>query len=165
MTRLLRIPRLPRPAAAVLAGIVLFVVPAAADAPKEQYERFDGDSTTIRDFYTKLEWDRRGVLGNVTFAGATGGCPTVASLENVGRLPTVKELLTIIDEQPHQEYEFGKLVPKSIDALAFADTPADLPFWTSTPAPGTDMFWTVSFQTGKMEPRERSTKANARCVR
>lgn len=157
--------RLPRPAAAVLAGIVLFVVPAAADAPREQYERFDGDSTTIRDFFTKLEWDRRGVLGNVTFAGAAGGCPTVASLENVGRLPTVKELLTIIDEEPHEEYEFGAIVSKTIDDLAFKDTPAGLPYWTSTPAPGIGMFWTVSFQTGKMEPREQSTKANARCVR
>ncbi len=150
---------------ALLAGIVLFVVPAAADAPRDQYERFDGDSPTVRDFYTRLEWDRRGVLGNVTFVGASGGCTTLVSLENVGRLPTVKELLTIVDEEPHDEYEFGKLVLKTIDQQAFSDTPADLPYWTSTPAPGTDMFWTVSFQTGKMEPRARTAKANARCVR
>ena len=31
------------------------------------------------------------------------------------------QLRNIIDEEPHQEYEFGKLVPKMIDALAFAD--------------------------------------------
>ena len=60
---------------AVLAAIVLLALPAAADAPRDQYERFDGDSPTVRDFYTRLEWDRRGVLGNVTFIGASGGCP------------------------------------------------------------------------------------------
>lgn len=159
MTKRRLLPRL------VLAAILL-ALPAAADAPRDppQYEAFVSESTTIRDAFTKLEWDRRNVLRNVAL-GVDAGCSLVASLENVGRVPTVKELLTILDEEPHDEYEFGKVVPKMIDALAFADTPVDKPYWTSTPAPGVDMFWTVSFSTGEMTPRRKTETAHARCVR
>jgi len=149
---------------AVLALVLLVVVPAAADAPQDQYERFDGDSVTIKDTFTKLEWDRKAVFKS-TQDLATFNCGQLASLQMTGRLPTVKELLTILDEEPHQEYEFGKLVPKMIDALAFADTPVDVPYWSSTPAPGTDMFWTVSFMTGLMTAQPKTAQGNARCVR
>jgi hypothetical protein len=77
----------------------------------------------------------------------------------------MKELLTILDESPHDEYEFGKVVPKMIDALAFADTPVDLPYWSSTPAPGVDRYWTLSFRTGLMEARLKTDPAHTRCVR
>lgn len=143
---------------------VLLALPAAADAPQDQYDRFDGDSVTIKDTFTKLEWDRKGVFKS-TYDGAAGNCALIGSLQSSGRLPSVKELLTIVDEEPHQEYEFGMLVPKMIDALAFADTPVDAPYWTSTPAPGTDMFWTVSFKTGLMAPLAKTASGNARCVR
>jgi hypothetical protein len=149
---------------AVLALVLLVVVPAAADAPQDQYERFDGDSLTIKDTFTKLEWDRKGVFKS-DHSGATGNCGLLTSLQSSGRLPTVKELLTILDEEPHQEYEFGKVVPKMIDALAFPDTPVDAPYWSSTPAPGIDMFWTVSFTNGLMAAQAKTAQANARCVR
>lgn len=154
---------------AILAAILL-TLPAAADAPQDQYERFDGDSVTIKDTFTKLEWDRKSVFKS-DHDGAAGNCPLLTSLQSQavgqpsGRLPSVKELLTIVDEEPHQEYEFGMLVPKMIDALAFADTPVDFPYWTSTPAPGTDMFWTVSFKTGLMAAQAKTAQGNARCVR
>lgn len=151
---------------------LLLALPATADAPTSpaQYERFDADSATVRDFFTTLEWDRRSVLRNVAFGAASSGCSLLGSLQPTGRLPTVKELLTILDEQPHDVYEFGALVPKMIDALAFADTPADRPYWTSTPAPaapGVSMVWTVNFSSGQMTAMmaDTSTKANARCVR
>lgn len=150
---------------AILAALVLVAVPAAADAPSDQYERFDTDAATIKDAFTTLEWDRRGVITNVTSDIASSGCGFLASLGNVGRLPTVKELLTLLDEDPHTEYEFGKLVQKMIDQNAFRGSPVDLPYWTSTPAQGVDMFWTVSFSTGAMQPMAKSAKANARCVR
>jgi hypothetical protein len=150
---------------AVLAALLL-VLPAAADAPRDQYERFDGDSLTIRDAFTKLEWDRRGVLASVAYVTAEGGCPLAATLGGVGRLPTIKELLTVFDEEPHVEYEFGKLVSKQIDAVAFGDTPVDLPYWSGTPA-GPGKVWALSFATGEMVSlaTDGSAKAHARCVR
>ena len=80
----------------------------------------------------------------------------------------MKELLTIVDEEPHEEYESGVVVTKMIDADAFADTPVNLPYWTSTPA-GPGKVWVVNFSNGLMEPRSTvpadNQKANARCVR
>jgi hypothetical protein len=148
---------------AILAAILL-TLPAAADAPQDQYARFDGDSATIMDTFTKLEWDRKAVFKS-NYDGAAGNCALLSSLLSAGRLPSVKELLTILDEEPHQEYEFGMLVPKMIDALAFADTPVDFPYWTSTPAPGVDMFWTVSFKTGLMTAQAKTAQGNARCMK
>ena len=146
-------------------AVILLAVPAAADAPRDQYDRFDSDSVTIKDTFTKLEWDRRAVFKS-DYAGATGNCALLSSLESSGRLPSVKELLTILDEEPHDEYEFGKLVPKMIDGLAFADTPVDLAYWTSTPASAAgDTFWTLSFKTGLMAPLPKTSSAYARCVR
>lgn len=148
---------------AVLAAIVLLALPAAADAPRDQYEQFDGDSVLITDHFTKLDWDRDAVERSKLFANTN--CSVKPSLGFVGRLPSVKDLLTILDENPHTEYEGGVLVTKMIDGDAFADTPVDLPYWTSTPA-GPGKVWVVSFSTGLMEPRSTTTEmANARCVR
>jgi hypothetical protein len=152
----------------VLAALVL-ALPAAAAAPRDpsQYDAFDADSLTIKDHFTLLEWDRRAVLSGVNHAAADLGCSGLTTLQKLGRLPTVKELLTVLDEDPHVEYEFGKYVPKMIDALAFDGTPVDLPYWTSTPA-GAGKVWAVSFSTGTMtavSTTDATAKGNARCVR
>ena len=147
---------------AVFAALVFFVVPAVADAPRGQYERFDSKSVTIKDTFTKLEWDRRSIVKSAQdlAGGACNGRPANPKY----RLPTVKELLTILDEEPHLEYEFGKEVSKVIDQLAFPDTPVDLPYWTSSPAAG-GQFWTLSFANGLMEPRPIGDALYVRCVR
>jgi len=148
---------------AVLAAILL-ALPAAADAPRNppQYAQFDSDSVTIVDNFTHLEWDRRAIVRAQSYSLTDAGCGF--SLGNTGRLPSIKELLTILDEEPHNEYEFGKVVPKMIDALAFADTPVDLPYWSSTPA-GAGMHWTLSFRTGLMQALPDGSAALGRCVR
>jgi hypothetical protein len=150
---------------AVLAALFFLVVPAAADAPVGQYERFDSDTITIKDTKTLLEWDRRNIVRDSPQDLARLNCSTRTANPKY-RLPTVKELLTIVDEQPHDEYEFGAEVSKMIDQPAFDGTPIDLPYWSSTPA-GPGKFWTVSFKTGLMEARgsTASDKGNARCVR
>ncbi len=157
-------PAKPKLLSRVVLVALLLVVPAAADAPSTQYAKFDQDSVTIKDTFTKLEWDRRSTI-NSTFGGATDYCAFLSTLQMSGRLPSIKELLTILDEEPHLEYEFGKNVTKMIDAPAFPGTPIDLPYWSSTPATGTDMFWTLSFSTGLMAPQPKTAMANARCVR
>jgi hypothetical protein len=144
--------------------LLVLALPAAADAPPDQYDRFDAGSVTIKDVFTRLEWDRRGVLEGVTHAAASGGCALPGVLGGVGRLPTIKELLTILDEAPHDEYEFGRVVSKHLDGAAFAGAPVDLPYWSSTPAaPGT--VWALDFGTGLMEQLPTATgKGHARCV-
>lgn len=151
---------------AVLAALLL-ALPAAADAPRDppQYDRFDGDTLVIKDNFTKLEWDRFNVFTKRDQTFVDGGCALVTSLGNLGRLPTVKELLTLVDEEPHPEYEGGKNVTKMIDQPAFDGTPIDLPYWTSTPGPQPDTFWTVSFANGAMVAMPKTAMANARCVR
>jgi hypothetical protein len=127
---------------------LLVTLPALADAPADQYEQFDRDSTSIKDAHTLLQWERR--PAPTPFSG--------------GRLPTVKELLTIVDEAPHDEYVAPSVVSKFIDGLAFPDTPVDRPYWTSSPGePG--LVWAVDFGTGLMTPLSATTgQAYARCL-
>lgn len=152
------------------AATVLVTAPLMADAPDTQYQLFDRDATEIRDNFTKLAWqrDRLGLENRTkrTFATAESRCPSVFG---GGRLPTVKELLTIVDEQPHREYEFGQNVEKAIDGLggrAFASsTYVDAPYWSSTPTDGTDEVWGVSFADGTMVRLKKTDQAYARCVK
>lgn len=139
----------------------LITLPAFADAPKDQYELFDREARTIKDTFTRLEWERR--LSSIPrdLSISESRCNAFFS---GGRLPTVKELLTILDEEPHQEYESGAVVPKMLDALAFPDAPIGKPYWTSTQADATSM-WAVNFSTGEMVKVATIDSALSRCVR
>lgn len=147
-------------------AVIAAAVPAMADAPPTQYDRFGREAAEITDSSTRLVWDRRRVQKEVErFAGQIYCNQTV--FPGVGRLPTVKELLTLVDEDRHEEYDTAfnpPIVLTSIDALAFPNTPADRPYWTSTPAPA-GRYWTVDFSTGKTEPRDPTSKLHVRCVR
>ncbi|MBX3191197.1 MAG: DUF1566 domain-containing protein [Labilithrix sp.] len=148
-------------------GALAIAMPAAAAAPRDppQYKFFDKDDPTIKDNFTLLEWDRRALITDATWAVADTSCSFLFG--NTGRLPTIKELLTILDEDPHEKFEFGKIVFKMIDQDAFdgaQGTPVDLPYWTSTPAPDGKL-WTLDFSTGAMVPKLATEKGNARCVR
>ncbi len=154
--------------ATLVALVLAFAKGAVADAPRNppQYEPFDQDTIEITDKLTKLTWDRsRVVAGGIARDAATLYCSSTV-FPSGGRLPTVKELLTIVDEDPHEEYDtaLGRIVLKSIDRSAFPDTPTDLPYWTSTPGPN-GTFWSVSFETGKLEAITAGTKLHARCVK
>jgi hypothetical protein len=140
--------------------VLLVALPVAADAPPDQYDQFDRDTVTIHDRFTQLEW-LRDPGTRLPFADAQLYCDTRFGSS---RVPTVKEALTILDEEPHTEYEFGKFVTKMIDALAFPITPVDEPYWTSTSA-GPGQAWTVDFSTGRTAPRATTSTGNLRCVR
>ena len=154
-------------------GAILLALPAAADAPRNppQYAQFLADTSTITDNFTKLQWERRPMVSDPapTWLQGKARCPTLNALFPIasggpGRLPTLKELLTLLDEEPHNEYELNAVVPKMIDQLAFADTPVGLPYWSSTPA-GSGMYWALSFKTGLMQALPEAANANVRCVR
>jgi hypothetical protein len=158
---------------AVLVAILL-ALPAAANAPRNppQYAQFLSDSATIKDNRTLLEWDRRSIMtvgASSSYGNGQTLCKTLPAFlatppKNGGRLPTIKELLTLLDEEPHNEYEFGAVVPKMIDQLAFDGTPVDLPYWSSSPAEG-GLFWTLDFKNGLMVALPPAGPANVRCVR
>lgn len=153
----------------LVASAVLVTAPLMANAPVTQYQVFDRDATEIKDNFTKLAWqrDRIGLENRTkrTYATADSRCPAVFG----GRLPTVKELLTIVDEDPHREYEFGQNVDKAIDGIggrAFASsTYVDAPYWSSTPTGTTEEVWGVSFADGTMVRLKKTDQAYARCVK
>lgn len=144
----------------VLPRAILFVLaiglPTWADADSDQYEPFNRQNVNITDHYTGLVWARR-VGASATYAGVT--CPAGT------RLPTLKELLTLVDETPHDEYtSTGTLETKMIDRDAFPDTPVDEPYWTSSPATAPEYF-TVDFKTGVTASARPGDSRNYRCVR
>jgi hypothetical protein len=140
-------------------GLALVVIPAAADAPPDQYEQFDRDTPEIHDLHTTLRWQRSVGPSPVTYAQAEIACQGFG-----GTLPTVKELLTIVDEEPHQEYEGRQIVSKMIDGQAFPSTPIGQPFWTLTPS-GATKYWTVSFADGTTSTVDATGTAYVRCVK
>ena len=153
----------------LLAGLggLLVTLPATANAPLGQYEAFTRDSPTIRDTETKLEWERFFTRTLKTGAQAQVQCDAYGA---GGRIPTIKELFTIFDEEPHREYEFGKYVTRHVDQDAFGEyTGVDAPYWSSTPVT-TDptKVWGFSFADGSMvqlDVASPAASAYIRCVR
>lgn len=141
--------------------LMLVAVPVLADAPADQYSPYVRADLDIVDTKTFLKWRRSVVLG-LTFADATKtttSCPDPAY-----RLPTMKELLTLVDEQPHDEYEDGGLVSRTIDKSAFPLTPA-VEFWSSSDsAVDPSKAWVVDFKTGAATPRSKTDTHAVRCV-
>jgi len=146
---------------AVPIALALVAVPAQADAPPDQYRPFVRTDPEVRDAQTGLIW-RRAVSASVKFADAAAACPTGTVTY---RLPTMKELQTLVDEQPHDEYENGALVRKAIDGSAFPATPA-VPFWSgSTGAADPGSAWVVDFASGAATLRDKNELHPVRCVR
>jgi hypothetical protein len=148
-----------------LVATVAIALPVRADdppgAPPDQYAFFDQSSTVIRDNKTGLAWTRSVSANVVSFAVAQTTCA------GKSRLPTLKELLTLVDEQPHLDYDEsqGKTVTRMIDPQAFdASTPIDVPYWTSSMTPDGNV-WTVDFSTGKTIAALKSADSRyVRCV-
>lgn len=146
----------------VLASLVLFAGPVLADAPIGQYAQFVSDDVTIKDSKTLLEWERKPLRAKKNFGAAGSGCGAGF------RLPTVKELLTLVDEQPHQEYDIAlaRTVTKMIDQNAFGSyTAEDAAYWSSTPTGDASTRWGVSFRDGTMTKLPESGQFYARCVK
>lgn len=141
---------------------VLFALPVSADAPIDQYANFDSYTRFIKDNYTKLTWERpvAPYPDAMTFTKAQDHC---TALGTGYRLPTLKELLTIVDEDPHYEYEGTQNVLHYIDQSAFPKTPAKA-FWTSSMRDASHA-WTVDFGSGQTDPADTgATVAYVRCV-
>jgi len=154
---------------ATLAAVALaaaMVSLARADAPPDQYGLFSSASLTIVDNYTKLVWQRQATSGQYKFQDAATYCQTLSLDGYVDwRVPSYKELLTLVDEHPHFEYGNGGLVPHAIDPNAFPQTAVDNYYWTSSVFPEAPIYgYAVSFADGTGQQSLLSQQLYVRCV-
>lgn len=137
---------------------------ASASAPSCRYSYPHGTvatADTVYDNTTKLTWQRKPSATPLAWEAAQAYC---ASLTRVGgftsgwRLPTINELLSIVD--------FRAAAP-AIDSTAFPGTPSTF-FWTSTPYVYNGEHgkaWPVFFGAGYSNPAEVTQAYQVRCVR
>lgn len=131
-----------------------------ASAPADQYAEFARSSTEIADRQTKLLWLRTPASG-FTFDQAKAYC---LSRTPAGfRLPTAKELLTLVDEEPHEEYVATRVVTRYADQSAFGGFPDSL-FWTSNQEDSTKAY-VLSFQDGTLLTNLVGQSVSVRCVK
>ena len=140
---------------------------ARGDAPVGQYLTFSPTSLNITDAHTNLVWLRTPVATNVQTPSSPSAYAIALMLcTNAGvgwRLPSVRELLSIVDEQPHSEHVAGQDVEIFIDANAFPGTP-NMRFLAASPDPSNRIWW-VDFGTGVSgESKDAATYA-VRCVK
>ena len=138
------------------AAVVLFAAVASADAPSNQYEPFSPQAGDITDHFARLDWQRI-IDPNMV---ARSDLATVCNSPQ--RLPTYRELLTLVDEDPHDEWdpEAGASTPRYIDPNAFPATPAG-PFWSMSPGKYPGTLKVVDFQFG--ESTDSATGPNTVC--
>ena len=131
---------------------LLFAPVGRASAPAGRYTVASG---TVTDTQTGLVWQQADDGKTYTFAEAQSHC---AALGGTWRVPTLKELLTLMDE--------GHGTGPWIDATAFPNAPAVV-FWTSVPsAKISGNAWFVDFSSGESYDYYGATDTFAvRCVR
>ena len=130
---------------AVTLGVVLTTLLARADAPEGLY----GVGTdTILDSRTRLQWERRASAPPelFTFDEATTRCAGLTTGGFSWRVPTVKELQSLVDEgQSDPVHGYIASPPFAVTGAARLDSM----WWTSTPVVGqTGKHWAVSFGHG-----------------
>jgi len=119
--------------------------------------RYEMRAKEVRDIATGLRWQRAAATKPVKFEAARNYCSHL----NLGgdkhwRVPTLGELLTLIDERAPST--------PMIDRAAFPDTPAEA-FWTSsTFANGTELAWYVRFDHGNGLYGRLTELLRVRCV-
>ncbi len=142
----------------VVATIAVLPTPADAGAPAGRYVVTNGGTAdgTVYDTKTKLTWQQAIPSTTYTWTNAKSYCASL-SLGGTGwRLPTCKELQTIVDD--------SRTNP-AIDPNAFPSTPSNW-FWSSSPSAGSSsVAWVVDFSYGVTTDGGVSGTGNVRCVR
>jgi Protein of unknown function (DUF1566) len=149
-----------RRASLALAAIALLVIAgvvgrATADAPDDRFTYPNGQDTVF-DTKTGLTWQRAVPSQTYSQDAALTYCATATGLPGTGwRLPSMKELETIVDES-----RWGP----AIATTAFPSTPADA-FWSSSLVAGTPNAWGVHFDEGNTFDVYPWYAYRVRCVR
>ena len=153
-------------------AVVVLATVARADAPSGQYNLFNLDSDVIEDLQTGLYWQRYPAAVGLSFDAAAAYCSQLSldTLTTGWRVPSYKELLTLVDESPHAEYENDQLVQNWIDGNAFPGATA-VPvlmyaYWTSSPypLPPAGYAYTVNFNNGVSLQQSMASSQYVRCV-
>jgi PKD repeat protein len=109
---------------------------------------------TVHDVVTGLTWQQKVLAGTYSWSGAEASCQ---SLGSDWRLPTLKELASIVDVSAWNP---------AIDEAAFPGTPGGF-FWSSTLLgndAGTGEVWGISFGDGNVHTAAVGTNSSVRCV-
>lgn len=125
----------------------------ASSASESRY--VDNEDGTVADAQTWLTWQQTVSPDAFTWDDAKTYC-TWLLLESQGwRLPTVKELGSMVDTR----------YTPTLDTGSFPDAPAER-FWSSTRVPGRDDFvWNIDFESGEPRGDAPNTPMRVRCVR
>jgi hypothetical protein len=138
-------------------GLLLVIaVPVAAAVPAGRYTY--PSAGTVYDTMTKLTWQQAVPTATYSQTDAITYCAGLgATVGGSGwRLPTLKELATIVDE--------SRANP-AIDPAAFPATPTDQ-FWSSSSRAGDPTYgWTVTFSYGASSETPTKFVYHVRCVR
>jgi len=140
-----------------VAIIIWPVAPSAAaprcyPAPLSRFVVLGGG--LVRDTLTQLVWQQQASTTTMTWADAKTYCANAGS---GFRLPTVKELVSIVD--------LTVTSGATIDQTAFPNTPAET-FWTSSPsAVSSGNAWGVYFDYGGSFSIVIGYSSRVRCVR
>jgi len=139
-----------------------------------QYGLFDMSSETIMDEHTGLTWQRSTPTLTMKFYEAQSYCaslslPTLTGTTTGWRVPSYKELLTLVDEVPHTEYVGDGFVQVWIDANAFDSPPYFQTtaggYWTSSMyASSSAEAYIVDFSAGGGNDAPTTTALSVRCV-
>lgn len=138
-------------AAAIAAS---WVHPGHADAPQGRYV---ADKDTVLDTKTMLVWERNPSITPGIWMAAQTRCQMLILNGTDWRVPSMKELQTIVDR--------SGVVP-TIDPTAFPTASSGL-FWTSSSVADSpdSAAWAIKFDDGYTTSRSKTTSAYTRCVR
>jgi hypothetical protein len=139
-----------------VAAALLLALAAEAAAPACCYAILSG---TVYDTKTKLTWQQAPSVSAYTFPDARSYCSSLSLSGKGWRIPTLHELLTIVD------YSIAAPGP-AIDPAAFPNTPADI-FWYALGAGGGGEVRGVDFTSGSTVNYGSTTTPQefVRCVR
>ncbi|MGD0676344.1 MAG: DUF1566 domain-containing protein [Polyangiaceae bacterium] len=110
----------------------------------------------VRDKFTGLTWQRAAPHDTYRWPDASVYCARLDSNGTGWRLPSLRELLTLVDTSR---------VDPAIDVSAFPNTPIEF-FWSSSASGAApETAWGVNFTRGSSGAAHKSTTAHVRCTR
>jgi hypothetical protein len=143
--------------AGTLATVLLVALTSRATAPAGRYTF--PVAGVVFDTKTGLTWQRTVAGGAVAEPTGSMNCGATSLNGAAGRLPTLQELLTIVD--------YAQTSGALVDATAFPSTATDNYYCTSTPYAGlATAIWVMHFGDASTLSQDYTTSVcYARCVR